>query len=136
MKTMIVQKIIRNNHTLKIISFFLAGGLWYSSAFDQKIIISYTIPLCFDLQEKEYQITAPENITIFLYGSRNDFLSLDPASLAAHVTLDKILPGSYGIILKDHHLLLPSTITLQKYQPSDITVTIVDTITPKESFHD
>jgi hypothetical protein len=132
MKTVLLQKLITHNNVLKVTSLILATIVWYSATSDQKITTSYTIPICFNNNATKRIVEAPEYITVFLQGTRKDLSMIDPSALAAHINIDKLLPGTYDIIIKNHHLLLPPSIILQHYEPAQVTVTVIDVLMNKE----
>ena len=82
-----------------------------------------SVPLCFAASD-EYNITAPEKITVTLKGRRADLYTLDTTTLAAHINAEKLSCGKHGIILKENHLFLPYSIALAQYTPSNIVITV------------
>lgn len=129
MKVLPLKTIFFSNAPLKIISLFLGYSFWYIATINQPTTLTTTIPLCFGQLSSNYIIDAPETISVTLQGRRADLYTLDTNLLAAHVNINKLLPGKHGIVLKDHHLFLPHTITLQKYSPSPLSVTIIHSST-------
>ncbi len=82
-----------------------------------------SVPLCFITSENSL-ITAPEKITVTLKGRRTDLYTLDTTTLAAHINTKHLPSGTHGIIIKENHLFLPHTITLARYAPSNIMITV------------
>lgn len=126
MKVLPLKNLLFNNASLKIISFFLGYSFWHIASINQIITMSAIIPLYFSSPADHITIKAPETITVVLQGKRSDLYALEKESLAAHVNISKLLPGKHGIILKEHHLFLPHTITLLQYKPSNLSCTIID----------
>lgn len=124
MKVLPLKSILFSNAPLKVISLFLGYSFWYIATCNQLITCTITIPLCFNPLPSNYSIDAPETISVTLQASRADLYRLDTKLLAAHINVNKLLPGKHGIIVKDHHLFLPHTITLQEYSPIPLSVTI------------
>ncbi len=126
MKVLPLKNLLFSNDPLKIISLFLGYSFWHVASINQIVTISETIPLYFSSIPQPVIVKAPETVTVVLQGKRSDLYGLEKASLAAHVNISQLLPGKHGIILKEHHLFLPHTITLLHYKPSNLSCTIVD----------
>ena len=124
MKVIPLKNIFFSNAPLKVISLFLGYSFWYIATCNQPTTLTTTIPLCFNPLSAHYTIDAPETISVTLQGRRADLYTLDTNLLAAHININKLLPGKHGIVVKDHHLFLPHTITLQEYSPVPLSVTI------------
>lgn len=108
---------------LVIISLILGYSFWYIASYDQTVMLQLNVPLCF-AGATDYTLHAPEKINITIKGKRADIYALDPQSLAAHININKLLPGKHGILLTEQHLFLPKNITLVHYKPSNLSVTI------------
>lgn len=126
MKVLPLKNLLFSNAPLKIISLLLGYSFWHVASINQIITISTTIPLYFSSTPHQVSVKTPDEVTVTLQGKRSDLYGLEKESLAAHVNISKLLPGKHGIILKEHHLFLPHTITLLQYKPSNLSCTIVD----------
>ena len=126
MKILPLKSLLFNNASLKTISLFLGYSFWHVASINKIIKISATVPLYFSATPDHITVKAPETITITLQGKRSDLYGLEKESLAAHVNISRLLPGKHGIILKEHHLFLPHTISLSHYEPSNLSCTIID----------
>lgn len=126
MKVLPLKNLLFSNAPLKIISLLLGYSFWHVASINQIITISTTIPLYFSATPHQVSVKTPDEVTVTLQGKRSDLYGLEKESLAAHVNISKLLPGKHGIILKEHHLFLPHTITLLQYKPSNLSCTIVD----------
>lgn len=128
MKNLLVKKLFLNRISLKLISLFLGYSFWYIATINQVITIPLVIPLYFTSQ-KQYAIEAPEKITVTIQAKRSDIYSIDQQNLAAHVTIDNLLPGKHGIIITNNHLFLPDTISIVNYTPANLYINIKETKT-------
>jgi hypothetical protein len=126
-KTLVLKNLFLSNASLKIICLFFGYSFWYIASFEHIITLQINIPLCFTEISDNYQIDAPEKIDITIKGKRSDMYALEKKSLAAHVNINKLLPGKRSIIITEQHLFLPKTITLVQYKPSNLTFTISET---------
>ena len=126
MKILPLKKLFLSNAPLKIISLFLGYSFWHIASINNPVTVSLSIPLCFNHVPDFCTIQAPENILVTLQAKRSDLYALEKSSLAAHVTINKPLPGKYGIILNENHLFLPHTILLLQYKPSNLSFTLYD----------
>ena len=109
--------------TINSISCIL-GILWWSIASQMhRSYRTITIPLCF-YNTEQYTISAPETICITLAGKRSALRALNKQDIAAHIDT-KALPSKKVVInLKEEHLLLPQSIKLISYIPSNLIVTL------------
>jgi hypothetical protein len=123
-KTLLLKNLFCSNALLKIICLVLGYSFWYIASFDQTITIHINVPLCFTATAENYRIDAPETIAITLCGKRSDMYALEKESLAAHIDINNLVPGNHGIMLTEHHLFLPKSITLVHYKPSNLSLTI------------
>lgn len=121
-----LKKLFLSNAPLVIISLVLGYSFWYIASYDQTIMLSFNVPLCFAGAVDNYNLYAPETIDVTFKGKRTDIYALDKEALAAHVNISKLLPGKHGIVLTEQHLFLPKNITLVQYKPSNLTITISD----------
>lgn len=119
-----LKKQLLTNLPLIIISLFLGYSFWYIATYDQTVMFQLNVPLCFAASADNCALQAPENIQITLKGKRTDMYALDKSSLAAHINIDKLLPGKHGILLTEQHLFLPNNISLVHYKPANLTITI------------
>lgn len=87
--------------------------------------ITCTIPLCFYNTESISNLEAPETIYVTLYGKREDLISLDRKNMSAHIDARSLKQGTNYILLKEHYLCLPSTISIKSYTPAPLLVTYI-----------
>jgi len=115
-----------SNAPLAIISLLLGYSFWYIASYNHLMSFQLTIPLCFSELPEMYTIDAPEKIAVTLTAKRSDLYMLDRETLAAHITINKLLPGKHGIVLTEHHLFLPKNIALTHYKPANLCITIAE----------
>lgn len=111
------------NAPILIISLILGYSFWYIASYDQTVMLQLNVPLCFS-GSIDYTFDAPEKIDITLKGKRADIYALDKNALAAHININKLLPGKHGILLTEQHFFLPKNVMLVHYKPSNLMVTI------------
>lgn len=124
MKTLLLKNIFLSNTMLKVICLLCGYSFWYIASFDHIVTAQIKVPLCFSAISDNHTINAPETIDITITGKRSDIYSLEKKTLAAHVNIHKLLPGKHGIIITEQHLFLPKTITLVRYTPSNLFITV------------
>lgn len=124
MKTAHLKNMYLSNAPLAIISLLLGYSFWYIASYDHRVSLQLTVPLCFSELSEKYVIDAPEKIAVKLTAKRSEFYALDRNTLAAHINIDKLLPGKHGIVLAEHHLFLPKNIALTQYKPANLCITI------------
>jgi hypothetical protein len=125
-KILQLKNLFLTNTPLAIISLLLGYSFWYIASYNQIISIQMNAPLCFSASTDNYTITAPETIAITITAPRCDLYALDKETLAAHVNIDKLLPGNHGIILTEHHFFFPKNILLTNYKPANLCITIAE----------
>ena len=64
-----------NSLALKCLALVFGYGLWHCVSTHQKIQITQKIPVCFYNTLSHQAITAPESITITLYGARKNLFT-------------------------------------------------------------
>lgn len=114
------------NASLLSISFLLGYSFWYIASYNHLVSLPITIPLCFSDLSTLYTVQAPEKITVTLMGKRSDLYSLERKTLAAHININKLLPGKHGIILNEQHLFLPKNIALTNYKPANLSIIVTE----------
>ncbi len=124
MKTLHLKHLFLANAPLLSISFLLGYSFWYIASYNHLVSLQLTIPLCFSELPDTYTIQAPEKIGVTLTAKRSDFYSIEKETLAAHININKLLPGKHGIILQEQHLFLPKNIALTRYKPSNLCILI------------
>jgi hypothetical protein len=111
------------NFTINILAIIM-GILWWSFLSElHRAQRTVTIPLCF-YKGGNYTITAPEQVTITLSGKKSQLRTLDSTTLAAHIDATSLPEQSSVLMLTEKHLLLPQTINLLSYSPSNLVVTL------------
>lgn len=124
MKAVHLKNLYLANAPLAIISLLLGYSFWYIASYNHIAHVQLTVPLCFSELPQTYSIQAPEKVAITLKGKRSDLYILDRETLAAHVNINKLLPGKHGIILTEQHLFLPKNIALTHYKPANLCIII------------
>lgn len=120
----ILKNSLTQNAVIKIISFFIGYGIWISLAQSQTTDLWLTVPLCFYGTEKK--ISAPDTLLIHIAGKRNNLYTIDPQQLAIHINTDSLREGPNCLTIKNSELLLPETINLLNWFPSNVTVTVFE----------
>lgn len=124
MKTLHLKNIFLANAPLLSVSFLLGYSFWYIASYNHIVSLQFTVPLCFSELPDTYTIQAPEKINVTLTAQRSDLYALEKQTLAAHININKLLPGKHGILLKEQHLFLPKNIALTRYKPSNLCILI------------
>ena len=124
MKVIHLKNLYLANAPLAIVSLLLGYSFWYIASYNHIAHVQLTVPLCFSELPHIYTLQAPEKIAISLKGKRSDLYTLDRNTLAAHVNINKLLPGKHGIILTEQHLFLPKNIALTHYKPANLCIII------------
>jgi len=119
-----LKNLFLSNAPLATISLLLGYSFWYIASYDHIVSLKINVPLCFSELPDMYTINAPEKIAVTLKAKRSDFYTLEEKSLAAHINVNKLLPGKHGIILTEQHLFLPKNIVLTNYKPANLCITI------------
>jgi hypothetical protein len=112
----------------KIIRSVVAAGaaLWWWSLYEESRIIerSYRIPCCFYPAESSRIAQAPEMIRVLLRGTRRSLRTIDPESLALHIDVTSLLPGTHALPVDETTLFLPQTIKLINWSPAHSMIVI------------
>ena len=124
MKTVLLKSIFLNNRLLKIICLLFGYSFWYIASFNTICTIQINIPLYFTTQLNKYCASAPETISVTLKGKRCDMYSLEIENLAAHINIDNFQAGKHAITIDEQNFFLPKTISLVRYKPSNLYITI------------
>lgn len=111
-----------------MVSLLLGYSFWYIASYNHIVTLQCNVPLCFSALSHEYSIQAPEKIAITIKGKRSDIYSLERKALAAHINVNKLLPGKHGIMLTEQHFFLPKNIALTNYKPANLSITITEKI--------
>ena len=126
MKTIHLKNLYLSNAPLAIISLLLGYSFWYIASYNHLMSLQLTVPLYFSDLPEMYTIDAPEKIMVTLTAKRSDLYSLERKSLAAHITIEKLLPGKHGIVITEQHLFLPKNIALTHYKPANLFILITE----------
>jgi hypothetical protein len=123
-KALHLKNLFLSNAPLAIISLLLGYSFWYIASYNHIVSLQFNVPLCFAELSDNYKVHAPEKVTVTIRGKRSDLYSLEKETLAAHININKLLPGKHGIILTEQHLFLPKNIALTSYKPANLFITI------------
>ncbi len=120
-------KILNDKKLLVLISLLFTYGFWSIIKNSQtgKIIITVPVSIYNNIQNKI--ISFPKTFTLSLYGPRAALISINKTALAIFIDAEKLLPGTQKITVDKNHLLLPSTIELEKKQIPTLTITTEST---------
>lgn len=83
----------------------------------------YELPLCF-YDTGDTTIESPETIHVAISGRRPDLANLDTSSMAIHIDSHTLTLGNQCITLRDEHLMLPPSLTLTHWSPSNLAVMV------------
>ena len=116
-------KILNDKKLLVLVSLISTYSFWsiIKNSHTTKMVITVPVSLYNNTQKKI--ISFPKTATICLYGPRAALASINKAALAVFIDAEKLLPGIQKIIIDKNHLLLPSTIELEKKQIPTLTIT-------------
>lgn len=124
MKAIHLKNLYLANAPLAIISLLLGYSFWYIASYNHMINFQCTIPLYFYDASSTYTIHAPEKVVVTLTAKRSDLYALDRSTLAAHININKLLPGKHAIVLTKQHLFLSKNIALTHYKPANLCIVI------------
>ncbi len=108
----------------KLISLVIGYHVWFIVGAWLPTFRTLEIPLCFYTTPENVQITAPETVQVTLQGSRTDLYHLDTKSLAVHIDTRALTPGSHAITPSHEYLLLPRTMHVTSWSPSNLVINI------------
>jgi hypothetical protein len=120
----ILLKTIVHNAPRKLISCIIGYHVWLMISSWLPTYRWLEIPLCFYGVSEALRITAPESMRVALYGSRSDLYHLDTNALAVHIDTRNLPQGLHSVTLTHNHLLLPQTIHLAQWSPSNMKIEI------------
>jgi hypothetical protein len=107
---------------LKVVSLLIGYGFWHMFGATHRVTTWERIPLTFYNVEQTMKINAPETIDVQLAASRTQLSYIDQTQLAAHIDARTLHEGDNGIDLQNEDLLLPTTIKLVHWRPTNIVV--------------
>ena len=117
-------KQLLNNAPLKIMASILGYAFWSLASNCYTTQRWIEVPLCFYNTSSNITIKAPETISIALSGSRIAVANLDTSALAVHIDSRAMAPGNHVLNINDEHILLPRTLTLAHWSPSNLIITV------------
>lgn len=126
MKIASLKSLFLSNAPLAMVSLLLGYSFWYIASYNHIVTLQCNVPLCFSALSHTYSIQAPEKVAITIKGKRSDIYSLEKKALAAHINVNKLLPGKHGIMLTEQHFFLPKSIVLTNYKPANLCITIAE----------
>jgi hypothetical protein len=115
-----------NNVALKCLALVFGYGLWHCVSTHQKIQITQKIPVCFYNTLSSQTITAPESITITVYGARKDLFQTTFDS-ALHYDAHTLQEGTHTVPITKEQIFLPESVRLVHYKPTEITIVVRET---------
>lgn len=108
---------------LKIISCILGYSCWNIFSENQLIHRTIVTPVSFyNISEQIHIDSAPETLSLVLFGKRKDFNQLDITQLAYHINGNTLSFGTNHLIISTENLFLPESISIAKSNPSVLTV--------------
>jgi len=121
----LIKNLLLKNIPIKITSLFLGYIFWCMLSASHMGSYWLTVPLCFYNIPHDSHIDAPEAIAVNIQGRRTDLWNLDTTTLAAHIDANTLSTGKQSYHPNTNNLLLPETIRLVHYKPSNIVVNYV-----------
>lgn len=112
------------NAPLKIVSLMLGYGFWHLFGSTHLITSWHTIPLTFYNTTNSFSIDAPETVYVQLKGTRTHISYLDEKNLAIHIDGNTLNIGNNCLDITNHDLLLPASIKMIDYRPTNIIVRV------------
>ncbi len=121
------------NVPLKFIALLLGYTFWYIFGSSHTTTAQLTVPLCFYNIPELHRIHAPELISIQIAGKRSAIRALDTDALAVHINAETVHEGKNLLAITQESLLLPESIKLVHYSPSNPTVELLSTVKVQET---
>ena len=119
------KKINLHNTPLKIIALLLGYSFWYIFGSSHTTAVQLTVPLCFYNVPTNNNVNAPESVSIKIAGKRSDIRALDIEQIAVHIDAEQLHEGKNLLTVTQETLLLPESIKLIHYSPSNPTVELI-----------
>jgi len=113
---------INSTQTCRIGALFVGITFWALANTFHDATITVEIPICF-YNTDTTTVSAPEKIRITLSGKRTHLKALNFTQLAAHIDAST-LKKSGPTILSEKHLLLPRSIKLVNYYPTNLILSV------------
>lgn len=123
----------RHSNLLKIIALIIGYTFWYIFGGSHAAVVSLSVPLCFYHVPADTHINAPESISVKLAGKRTDIRAVEHEHLAVHIDASKLQKGKNLLKITKQELLLPNSIKLVQYSPSN---PMVELLTHDPSAHE
>lgn len=117
-------KNILNNAPRKMLSLLIGYHVWLVISTWLPTYRWIEVPLCFYETPADLQINAPESVRVAVAGNRSDLYHLDTHALAVHIDTHTLTPGRHALKLSHEQLLLPSTIHVSRWSPSNLVITL------------
>jgi hypothetical protein len=119
-----LKELVLTNWPIKILSVILGYTFWIALGSHVYTEQWVTIPISFYNISQGVSITAPDTVLVALYGTRINLNTLDTENLAAHIDAQKLQPGTQLLSLHSEQLLLPQSIRMVHYKPSNLLITV------------
>lgn len=120
----IIKNALLNNLTLKVISLILGYSFWQSCSNTQTVHTTFTIPVCFYNTAETHKLEAPDHIEVTLQATRAQLNDLNIDDLAVHIDTQTLHAGPNALNVCNDTLLLPSSVKLVHYTPTNVVVTV------------
>ncbi len=124
-----LKKILCNNIQLKLFSLAFGYIFWYMLGQEHTATIWVTVPIAFFDIPKQYTIESPDTIEMQIAGKRRNLYALDTNVFALHINAQDLKPGPQPIPISPQTLLLPDSIKLLHYYPSNVVAYVHETKT-------
>ncbi len=121
-----------NSLGLKCLALIFGYGLWHCVSTHQKIQITQKVPVCFYNTITDQVITAPETISLTLYGTRKDLFKITFDS-ALHYDAQTLHEGTQTLPITKEQIFLPESVRLVHYKPTEITIVVKETHTNSQA---
>ena len=119
-----IKQAVLGNSFLKISSLLIAYIFWSIVGESYPSSLWISLPVCFYNNEKNIEINAPELVNVQLKGRRSALYSLDFSTLAIHIDIHELKQGPNSYMLTSNNLLLPLSVALGTYTPSNFVITL------------
>lgn len=113
---------------LKLISLILGYSFWYAFSHSHTTSMWVSVPVTFYNLPKHCSVIGPETIALKITGRRSDIRCLDFEHLALTVNAEHLKKGKNLLNVDEEQLLLPHSIKLLHYNPSNPIIELVSDI--------
>jgi uncharacterized protein (TIGR00159 family) len=119
--------LVRENWATKLVTFFLAVGLWYVLVPGSSTIeVTYKLPVQVENLPAELRVedVQPKEVSATFTGAKRTFYFFDPARLKVSVDLSSAEAGRKILRLSEQNIRHPQTLTLQQLNPATLRISV------------